>query len=174
MFDALFFMPGTSVFAAAAQRIPLDCLALVRRRAYLPGFQRTIEIREIILGRIPSPGHCTESRMRHKSFCEGGLFDYSGVLALGAGFRFGIHLLAYRAALKKHRLWMPSWCTPSALLQPVHVIQKKKKLIHLSEAPMLATAAQGTSTDCLALVTNKQGLISQSHSTVYICLHLKV
>lgn len=65
MFDALFFMPGIPVFGAAAQGILLDWLALVTRGPYLPGFQRTIEIRKIVLGRLPFPGHCTESRMRH-------------------------------------------------------------------------------------------------------------
>lgn len=65
MFDVLFFMCGIPVFAAAAQVIPLDWLALVTRGVYLPGFQRSIEIRETVLLRLPPPWHCTESRMRH-------------------------------------------------------------------------------------------------------------
>lgn len=40
-------------------------LALVDRRAWVPGFQRTIIIRETVIGRQPPTKQCTNSRMKH-------------------------------------------------------------------------------------------------------------
>lgn len=53
------------VFGAAAQGIPLACLALVARGASIPESQGTITITEIVLGQPPPPGHCADSRLKH-------------------------------------------------------------------------------------------------------------
>lgn len=52
-------------FVAAAQGIPLDLLALVARGACVPWSHRNITIEETVLGRLPSPGLCTDSRLKH-------------------------------------------------------------------------------------------------------------
>lgn len=105
----------------------LDYLALVARGACVPGAHRTVAIGERVLGRLRSPGHCIDSRLRHTSqgFCEGGLFVCPGALAWEASFRFGTHIVAYSSALKEHRLWMPSWHYPSAFLQLTGISPKR-------------------------------------------------
>ena len=55
------FASGTLVFVAAAQGISLDCL--VARD--VPGSPRTVTIRDTVLGRLPLPGHCTDSGLKH-------------------------------------------------------------------------------------------------------------
>lgn len=63
MAAALIFMSDALVFAAAAQGIPLDCLALVAKGTFIPW------------SRFPYPGHCVNCKLRHnQSFCEGGIF----------------------------------------------------------------------------------------------------
>lgn len=67
-------------------------------------FHGTVEVKEILLGRKLSPGHCADCTSRHNpwSFCEGDLLACPGTSVSETGFRFGIHLVDYRAALKEH------------------------------------------------------------------------
>ena len=79
-------MSSALVFVAAALGIPLDHLALVARGACIPGSHATVAIGEMVHDRLPPPGHCTGSALRHDpfppwSFCEGGLFACPGALA---------------------------------------------------------------------------------------------
>lgn len=57
-------MSGALVFTAAAQGMPFDQEALVTRRTCTPRSHRTVAIRETVIGRIPSSGHCTQSRLK--------------------------------------------------------------------------------------------------------------
>ena len=53
------------VFAAATQGTLFDCLALESREACVPGSHATVTIGETVLGRLPLPEHCTDSRLKH-------------------------------------------------------------------------------------------------------------
>ena len=72
----------------------LDHQALVASGTCVPGSHRTLAIGEMVLGRLPCPGHCEDSRLRctPESFCEGGLFAYPWAFAWGADFTFGTFL----------------------------------------------------------------------------------
>lgn len=59
------FASGALVFAADAQGISLDCLTLVGAGDDVPRSHRIVTIREGVLGRLPSPGHCTDSGLKH-------------------------------------------------------------------------------------------------------------
>ena len=61
---ALVFTSSPLVFAAAALGMPLDCLALVARWACVPGSHKTVTIREIVVGRLTPPKHCTDRRLK--------------------------------------------------------------------------------------------------------------
>lgn len=52
------------VFAANVQGIPLDHLALVAKGPCIPGSHGTVAIEETVLGRLPFPEHCSNSRLR--------------------------------------------------------------------------------------------------------------
>ena len=73
------------------------------------------------------PGHSSDSRSRHifQSVCEWCYFSCPGASAWGTGFRSGTYLVTYRAVLKEGRLWMPSWPSPSALLQLTSISGKE-------------------------------------------------
>lgn len=58
-------MSGALVFTATAQGMPFDHLALVARRTCIPRSHRIVTIRETVIGRIPSSGHRTESRLKY-------------------------------------------------------------------------------------------------------------
>ena len=101
------------------------------RRAFIPGSQRIAAVGEMVLVRLLLPGHCPDCELRHvlQSCCEKGFFASLRASAWGANFRFGTHLVAYRAALKECRLLSPSWHSPSVLLQLTGVTQKRVTLI---------------------------------------------
>lgn len=68
---------GAPVFTAAAQRLPLNHLALVAPEACEPGFHRSVATGEMVLSRLLlPPAHCTDCRLGHTSqfFCDRGLF----------------------------------------------------------------------------------------------------
>ena len=68
---------------------------------------------------------CNGWRYTLQSFCEGCLFACPRASACGVHIRLGTHLVLYgRTALKECMLWIPSWCSPSALLQFAGVTQK--------------------------------------------------
>lgn len=64
--------------------------------AGIPGPQRTVAIQKMVLGRLPSLGHCTDSSLGHtlKFYSEGGLFACPGASASRTGFRLGTYLVA--------------------------------------------------------------------------------
>lgn len=67
MAGALDFTSGVLFFAAATEGMPLDCLGLEAREAYVPGSHGTKKIGEKVLGRLQLPGHCTGSRLKYIS-----------------------------------------------------------------------------------------------------------
>lgn len=89
MSGALGFMPGSLVFVAATKGMFLDYFALVTREACVPVFLGTTAIGEIILGRLPPPGHCAISGLRHslQYFCEEGIFACLGASELRGRLR---------------------------------------------------------------------------------------
>lgn len=106
--SVLVFTSGAMVFAATAQGTPLDYQALVASEACISGSYGITAIGKMAVGRLPPPGHCTDSRTRHTpclSVQEASAC--SGALAGGIAFRFGIHLVDYRATPKACRLGMP-------------------------------------------------------------------
>ena len=44
--------------------MPLDHLALVAREACVLGSQKIVTIREKVLNRLQTPGHCTDNRLK--------------------------------------------------------------------------------------------------------------
>lgn len=64
MSGTLVFMSGDPVFMAVPQRTPLDCLTLEAKQSCIP-CPTTATIRETVLGRLPLPGHYTDSRLKY-------------------------------------------------------------------------------------------------------------
>lgn len=61
-----FHSSGSLVFAATAQGMPLNQLALVAGGACIPGsFQSNVAVGRTVLGQVPPPRHCTDSRLGH-------------------------------------------------------------------------------------------------------------
>lgn len=79
---ALVFWSSAPVFVAAARGMPLDCLAFVAGRAYIPESPWTMAIRGMALGRLPPPVHDSDSGLRHtpQPFCKESLFAFPGAL----------------------------------------------------------------------------------------------
>ena len=77
---ALVFTSGVPVFAAATQGMPLDCLALVPRRACVFAPHRIVTFGETVLGRLPPSGDYTDRSLK-QPFCERHLFACLGTLA---------------------------------------------------------------------------------------------
>lgn len=61
---ALVFMSGNPGFVASTKGTPLDCLVLEAKGSCSPG-PRIARIKEIVLGRLLLPGHCTDSRLKY-------------------------------------------------------------------------------------------------------------
>lgn len=61
----VFGISGSLVLADAIQGILLDCLALMARGTCISESPGTVTIKETVFGRLPSPGHCTDSRPKH-------------------------------------------------------------------------------------------------------------
>lgn len=128
MNDTLVFTSGSPIFVDTDQEMtPIGHLSLVDREACFPGSYGTVTIEETVLGRLPPPWHCADSRLRHitHSVCEG--VACPGALAVGAGVRFGAYPLENRAALRKSMLWMPFW----HLLQLINISPRKCLYTHL-------------------------------------------
>lgn len=62
---------GALVCAAVTQEMLLDCMALVVKGFYVPGSYGTVTPRETVLSRLPSPGHCSDSRLKHIPILSG-------------------------------------------------------------------------------------------------------
>lgn len=107
----------------------------------------------MVLGTPPARAlHRLGTAAHHQSFCEEGLSDCPRALTSGAGFMFGIYLVAYGAPLKEHRCGCHlgiSLCLP-----PAHQYHIKINLIPLPRAPVFAIAVQDAPPDCLPLVVN--------------------
>ena len=56
---------GALIFAATTQGMPLDFLVLEAKRNCIPGYHGTVSIKETVLGSLPPPRHCTDSRLKH-------------------------------------------------------------------------------------------------------------
>lgn len=59
------FKSGAPIFVTAVQGMPLDYLTLVARGASVLRPSEIITSRDIIFGRLPPPGHCTDSKLKH-------------------------------------------------------------------------------------------------------------
>lgn len=70
-----------------------------------PGTQRTVTIRETVIGRLPLPGHYTESQLEThtQAFWERGLCALSRSFGLGEQFWFGTLRGLYGAIPRKQR-----------------------------------------------------------------------
>lgn len=53
----LVFMFGALVFVVGTQEMPLNCPALIEHGVLCPGSQGTVATGEIVLSRLPFPGH---------------------------------------------------------------------------------------------------------------------
>lgn len=126
--DRSFYTSGTPVFTSGdlvlwlpPQGMPFDCLVLGGQRTCAPRSHETVTVKEIVLGWLPLPGHCTESRQNMPpSFWERGLFACPGTVAWGACFWFGTLTEACGGALKKQGLvsevFALSFCLTPAFL----------------------------------------------------------
>jgi len=131
----------------------LKPLSLVARVDCVAGLHGTETIEEIVLGKLPLPGHSTNIRQIHPPCsCKKGLFIHLGALARGVGFRYTIHLKTMEELLENIGQRTPPLYSPSASLQLTGTSQKE--LIHLFGALVFVTATQGTSPDPLALVAS--------------------
>ena len=103
-------------------------------------------------------------QMKHipHSVCEGVLLTHSEASVRGTDFRFGTHLMDYRVAFKKGRLWMPSW----PLLQLAGVSQKSA--IYSSGTCFCKYHSRNN-----ARFPGKQGLYLWMQRTLYISIGLK-
>lgn len=65
MSGALVFTHGAPAFVATTKGTTLNFLALEAREACIPGSHGTGTIRETVPGRLPLPGCCTDSKLKH-------------------------------------------------------------------------------------------------------------
>lgn len=70
------FVSGILGFMAATQGMPLDSLALVIQGNCIPGSHRTLAMRQMVLGKLPSLRQLTDRILRHipQSSCKGDFF----------------------------------------------------------------------------------------------------
>lgn len=64
---ALYYDLRVSRCAHSMQEMPLEGLALKARCTCISGPHRTEIIEELVLRRLPQPGHCTDIRLKHTS-----------------------------------------------------------------------------------------------------------
>ena len=80
---------------------------------------------ETVLGRLPSSGHCTDSKLKHTpSLCEKGLFTCPGASAWGTCFKFVTNLKGRVVLSGNVGQGMPPPHSPSALLRLTSTSQK--------------------------------------------------
>jgi len=122
----------------------LKPLSLVARVDCVAGLHGTETIEEIVLGKLPLPGHSTNIRQIHPPCsCKKGLFIHLGALARGVGFRYTIHLKTMEELLENIGQRTPPLYSPSASLQLTGTSQKE--LIHSSGALIFSTVSKKTS-----------------------------
>ena len=120
-------MSGDLVSVAAAQGMPLKHLALVGKGARIAGSHRTVTIREIVLGRLPPPGHCTDSRRKHAptlSIKKTPIFFVLGPQPEGHASYLAHIQRAMEMLLGNRGQQMPFLCSFSVSLQLAGVSQK--------------------------------------------------
>lgn len=126
--------------------MPLDCLVLMTRGSCAPGPHRTITIRKIVLGRVSYPG-LWQTEIRPQSEHERSPFNCPGASTEGQASGL-VHIQRLQKCSRgtqagRHHVYTFPWPCHSLLLPP------RKEFIHLSEAPVLTTVAQGTPPDLL-------------------------
>ena len=146
------------------QGTPFDHLVLVAREVRVPWSHGTVAIGRTIHGnsRLPSPGHCTDSGLRHNipSFCEGGLFPCpGGRLQVG-------HTCSGAQRAASRIIGCGSQLGTSPLPCSRVLISLRKELVHLSGALIFTTASQWTPPGCLALADS--GAYACNLSGLYI------
>lgn len=109
-------------------------------------------IGEIVLGRVPPPEHCTESRLKH-GFSLSAKEAYLLVLELqpeGTGFRFLPHLEIMKCSQRTYA----KRCHHCAFPLPHHSppMSPSQSLTNPPGVPIFATTTQHTTLDHLALV----------------------
>lgn len=102
----------------------------------------------------------------HFPVYERGLIACPGAPVWRTGFRYVTRLVDYGAALKKCRIWTPSWCSPSALFQLTRISQKVAYTLFWSPS-----FCDCHSTDT-AWSPSQQGLCLCSHRTEEHCILL--
>lgn len=114
--------------------------------ACIPGSPGIVATGETVLGRLPPPGHCAHSRLRHtpQSFCEEDLFARPGALAWRAGFN--LTQIYWTTKLLSRILGCGAFPLPYSSL----LASPRKELICLSRAPIFVTTTQATLPDHLA------------------------
>ena len=113
------FKSGALVLAAATQEIPLYHLAVVARDTCIPGNYRTLTIVETVLGRLPHPGHCTDTAdwntplpfLRNRPTCLSWSLSLRGSLQIWHTYR-DYEMISGNVGQR-----IPSLFSPSALLQ---------------------------------------------------------
>lgn len=93
----------------------------------VPGYHGTIEIRETVCGRLPHPRHCMDRRLKHTpSLSEiRVLLACFGSLAIGAGFRFGTHLVVIEVLSGNIGWGTPSLWSCSASLKLTSISKER-------------------------------------------------
>lgn len=98
---------------------------LVARKACIPGPHETITIGKTVLGRISHPGHCTDSRWKHKlSACEKKHIYLCWSFNLRCRLQDCHTARGYRDPLREHREGHAILHPPLASSQPTHTSQK--------------------------------------------------
>ena len=89
----------------STQGMPVEYLALVTRGACVSGPHGTETIGESVLGRLPPPKHCTESRLKHTlSLPVKKTYLLVQIFSLRDGLQACHISKGYRNALREHRL----------------------------------------------------------------------
>lgn len=58
-------MPGALIFEGVTQGTPLHHMALEAKVTFIPGSQRTVTIKEAVIGRLQPRGYCIDTRLKH-------------------------------------------------------------------------------------------------------------
>lgn len=139
-----FFTSGDLVFMAAMQGTPQSHLALEVRRTCVPESCRAGTFRDSVLGRLPLPGHFTDSRLKHTP-----VFLCLVALAWGASFWLA-HLGSTELLSRNRGQWMQSLYSLSTSFQFASIFQKGT--YELLQCPDCCHCCQGTPLHCLTLV----------------------
>ena len=158
--------PG--IFMTADQEVILVHLALEARRICIPGSYGTVTIWERF-GRLPPPGHCRESRLKHIPSLS--VKETMLVLELQLEVRLQVWNTPVGLRCWDVGQWPPSLCSSFTSLQLADLRQKKSFCtLHITGAPVFASAAQRSPPDYLTLVASATYVYSP---TIYIFAYFK-